>query len=814
MVESDLPLTGVRIIDCVEGPLQSVGRLLADLGAEVVRVEPPGGSPARKRGLQHGGISLTFLAQNANKVSVSADAAQPDGHRRIAELLSTADILLADWSAGEQARYGFSEAELKRINPRLVSAFLSDFGRTGPRKDWKGTPDVLFAVSSVLSRSGLPEVDEPLLPPEFLAYESAAVQAAWAVMLGYVQSLATGSGECIDFSAVDALVQILDPVLGVGGSARGGAPITDLPSGRPDARHLYPIFATTDGWVRICVLNARQWRGMFGWLGEPAEFADEKYNTTSTRFQVTSTLYPMIGSLLASLTSDEAVREGQSRGIPVAELVRASKVIHNPAFIEAGSFSSLHLPDGSTATIPTGVFEIDDARAGIRFPIAAADSGNEVSIARDRLSAAVGVGSRPFEGLRVLDLGVIVVGAELGRLFADYGADVIKVESREFPDGSRGSHDGSEITNGFAWGHRNKRSLGLNLKSEQGKKIFAELVERSDIVLANFKPGTLQSLGLDYDTLAAINPRIILSESSAFGNHGPWSTRMGYGPLVRASAGMSSLWSYPEIEGSFSDAITIFPDHLVGRLNAIAVTALLLRRARTGLGGHVSTAQVDAIFSGMADQFALESLEPGSIQNTGNDRGKDAPRGIFPAAGDDNWLVVDVTTDEQFANLAVTVGHPEWRDDARFRTSDARLSNRSELVAALTAWTRSRAAGVAATLLQEAGVPAGHMVRAAELLEDAHLLARGVFGTMTHSQLPEPFPTNLGEARFSSVPQPLLADAPRQAEHTYEVLADVLSLDANAVDDLLASGAVQVHPAIAELREDYKKEREDARHES
>lgn len=785
---------------------------MADLGAEVIRVERPGGSAARTRGYRHGETSLTFLVQNANKVSVTADITSPAGREQVSALLATAEILLADWSPEEQVKFGFSEPHLRQLNPRLVTAILSDFGRTGPRSDWTATPDVLFALSSVLSRSGLPEVSEPLLPPQFLAYESAAVQAAWVALLGYFETRNSGVGEYIDFSVLDAMVQILDPVLGVGGSARGGAPITDLPRSRPDARYLYPIFSTADGWVRICVLNERQWRGMFGWLGSPVEFSDDKFNNTSRRFAAVPTLYPLIGALLSSLTSAEAVEQGQARGVPIAELVSAEEVLRNPAFIEAGSFTSVPLDDGSTATVPAGVFEIDGARAGIRSPITVTDIDAIVAAPREPFRGPLRPGARPFHGLRVLDLGVIVVGAELGRLFADYGAEVIKVESREFTDGSRGSHDGSEITNGFAWGHRNKRSLGLNLKSEDGKKIFADLVARSDVVLTNFKPGTLQSLGLDWDVLSAINPRIILSESSAFGNHGPWSRRMGYGPLVRASAGMSALWSYPEIDGSFSDAITIFPDHLVGRLNAIAVAALLIRRDRTGLGGRVSTAQVDAIFAGMADQFALESLMPGSIRNEGNHRGGDAPRGIFSAEGDDDWLVVDVQSDDQFARLATCIGKPDWAADPRFSTASSRLAHEEELTAALSSWTRSRDALVAATALQNAGVPAGQMVRAGELLDDPHLAARGVFGTMTHALLPDPFPTNLAEARFSSLAPPLLADAPRQGEHSYEVLADVLSRDAASVDELVATGAVQVHPAIQQFRAETRERSGDAGH--
>jgi crotonobetainyl-CoA:carnitine CoA-transferase CaiB-like acyl-CoA transferase len=398
----------------------------------------------------------------------------------------------------------------------------------------------------------------------------------------------------------------------------------------------------------------------------------------------------------------------------------------------------------------------------------------------------------------VLDLGVIVVGCELGRLFADYGADVIKVESSAFPDGSRQAVGGEVISEGAAWGMRNKRSLGLNLRSDEGRRIFADLIRASDVVLTNFKPGTLASLGFDMATLRALNPGIILSESSAFGNHGSWSRRLGYGPLVRASAGLSKLWSYPGNEDGFSDAITIFPDHVVARLNAIAVVALLLRRDRTGRGGHVSTAQVDAIFGGVADWLAAESLRPGAgLRATGNDRDRDAFRGVFATHGDDDWLVVDADGDELFAAAARTIGHPELAEDPRYATADARWAARDELRGVLSAWAVEHTAADAATALQIAGVPAAPMLRLDDIQADAHLRERRAFGRFTQPQIAQPLPANLGEARSLTLPDPLLRPAPLPGENTREILGEVLGLGDAEIERLLESGAVEENPSTA-----------------
>jgi crotonobetainyl-CoA:carnitine CoA-transferase CaiB-like acyl-CoA transferase len=763
-VVDPLPLDGMRVLDLADGRLQGVGRLLADLGADVVRVEPSDGSPDRHSGVTDGDIGLTFAVRNANKRSVVVDPVS--GAARLAELVAASDLVLVTSRSTpydvELVRAGRAE------HPRLVIVELSDFGLTGPMCDWLGTPAVHFALSSVLSRSGLPEVAHPLLPPEFLAYEAAAAQALWVSVLAYYQACRTGVGDDVDFSVSEAIMQTLDPGMGIGGSARAGAPMRTLPRGRPDARHLYPIFPALDGWVRICVLSARQWQSMFAWLGHPAEFADPRFNALGARFAAAGTLYPLIATLLAPLTRAEAAEAGQAFGVPVAGIASASEVLHTDAF--AGALRTIELADGRSATVPTGWFEIDQVRSGYRADAPVIGSAGEGAVFAE-LDApappAAAPGSAPFAGLRVLDLGVIVVGAELGRVFADYGADVVKIESEAFPDGSRQSWYGSEITEGFAWGHRNKRSLGLNLRHDEGKRIFRELVAESDVVLTNFKPGTLESLGFGWDDLVALNPRIVLSESSAFGRTGPWSRRLGYGPLVRASTGLSTLWRYPDIEGSFSDAITIFPDHVVARLNAAAVAALLLRRERTGRGGRVSTAQVDAIFGAMADLLALESLRPGSIAA---DSGSGA--GLFTAAGDDDWVVVDASGDERSTRLAAVLGDADLAD-----------------------WVAGRDAREAAETLQAAGVPAGNLVRITDFGADAHLSARGFFGEFRQPQFADAMPAMSNEARFTNLPKPRMTPAPLMAENTVEVVRDLLGLAPESIEALLADGVLEVHPS-------------------
>ncbi|WP_167329526.1 CaiB/BaiF CoA-transferase family protein, partial [Rhodococcoides fascians] len=591
----------------------------------------------------------------------------------------------------------------------------------------------------------------------------------------------------------------------------GGIPAADGPRDRPDARHLYPVFACADGFVRICMLAPRQWMGMFEWLGRPDELSAPELKSMPRRFAAAPIIYPVIQQLFATLQRSEIVTAAQTYGVPAAAILDASEVLSCDQFIERDAFVRTTTPNGE-AVIPNGMVVIDGHRAGVRRPapgldehhdeiLAEADALSEladIEATRIPISTARQSKHRPLSGLRVLDLGVIVMGAELGRLFADLGADVIKVENSAFPDGARQSQGAGPITAGFAWGHRNKRSLGLNLRSPEGIQLFKQLARKSDVIFSNFKPGTMESLGLGWDVLSAVNPRLIVADSSAYGPTGPWSRRMGYGPLVRSETGLTSLWRYPESADDFSDAATIYPDHAAARVAASAVLALLLRRKRSGRGGTVSVAQAEVILNHLGPEYALESMRPGSLTATAGQLRGDAPRGVFPSLGDDDWIVIDVTGTDAFRRLTRVIGRAQWASDPRFETAAGRDANRDHITEVVAAWTRTLTPGEAADLLQSAGVAAGMMLRVPELLDDPHLIDRAFFRSMHHPLLSQALPTENLPAIFTAVADAPQRPAPLAGEHTYEVLGSVLELDRSSIDDLVSRGVVEttpLHPA-------------------
>ncbi|WP_155769616.1 CoA transferase [Mycobacterium asiaticum] len=771
----DRLLDAVRVVDLSEGGADAVTRLLADLGADVLKVEPPGGSPGRTTLPTLAGASIPFAVHNANKRSTVLDPHSPKDRQRLFGLAASADILV---ESGQAAAYGTAGAALAEDCPHLVVLSISDFGATGPRSSWRASDAVLYAMSGSLSRTG-PTVGTPVLPPDGIATATAAAQAAWAVLVAYYNRLRCGTGDYIDFSRFDAVVISLDPAFGAHGQAAAGVRSGGRWRGRPKNQDAYPIYPCRDGYVRLCVMAPRQWRGLRRWLGEPEDFQDPKYETLGARFAA----WPEIGVLVTALFAEKSMKElvaaGQAHGVPIAAVLTPSRILASEHFQAVGAITDAELVPGVHTKVPTGYFVVDGQRSGFRTPAPAAghDEPRWLTEPAPTPKPSGEVGDYPFAGLRILDLGIIVAGGELSRLFGDLGADVIKIESSDYPDGLRQSRVGDAMSESFAWTHRNHRAVGIDLRSAEGKEIFARLVAEADAVFANFKPGTLASLGFDYDALHALNPRIVLAGSSAFGNTGPWSTRLGYGPLVRATTGATRVWTSEEaVAGArhaFYDAATIFPDHVVGRLAAVLALAALVRRDRDGLGAHVHISQAEVVVNQLDTLFVTEAALA-----DGTTRVRDDPtvHAVCPCAGDDEWCVVSIGTDDEWRCLADVLGTSELP--------------RAELVAALHDWTRARTPLQAAEALQHAGIAAGPMQRPPDILEDPQLIARKLFSDMTHPLIARPLPAETGPAPFRNIPPAPRRPAPQAGQDTRQVCEQVLGLSPDEIERLIKDGVL------------------------
>lgn len=790
MLDTGGLLASLRVLDLSDQDGDPVTRLLADLGADVLKVEPPGGSPSRANRPTLRGTSLGFALHNANKRATVLDPSDPDDRERLIELAGSADIVVDSGIPGQAAAYGTSCEALADRFPQLVALSVTDFGRTGPRSSWRATDPVLYALSGSLSRSG-PTTGTPVSPPDGIASATAAVQAAWAALVAYYNRLRCGTGDYIDFSRLEAVVMALDPPFGAHGQAAAGVRRADQWRGRPRNQDAYPIYSCQDGDVRLCVMSPRQWHGLRRWLGEPEEFHDPKYDVIATRFAA----WPKIGVLIAQLFADQTMKAlvsaGQAHGVPISAVLDPAQILSSDHFQAVGAIADAELVSGVHAVVPTGYFAVNGRHTRIRA--AAPPAGHHESrwlAGPAAISAPGRSGERPFDGLRIIDLGVIVAGGELSRLFGDLGAEVIKVENTAYPDGLRQARVGEAMSESFAWAHRNNLAFGVDLRSAAGKQVFGRLVADSDAVFANFKPGTLAALGFPYDMLQALNQRVVLAESSAFGDTGSWSNRMGYGPLVRATAGVSKLWTDQRAQSAdgsrhrFYDATTVFPDHVVGRITAIGALAALIHRDRTGVGARVHVSQAEAVVNQLDARYVTDAVRAHSHAELRDDT---SVHEVFPCAGDDEWCAISIRDNADWRSASAVFGLPELADDPRFATGEARLAHRDELLAPVSAWTRTRTPLQVAEALQSAGVPAGQMNRPPDVLEDPQLRARKLFADMHHPLFDHPLPAETGPAPFRHIPPASQRPAPLPGQDTREICHKVLGMSSDETEQLINS---------------------------
>jgi crotonobetainyl-CoA:carnitine CoA-transferase CaiB-like acyl-CoA transferase len=365
----------------------------------------------------------------------------------------------------------------------------------------------------------------------------------------------------------------------------------------------------------------------------------------------------------------------------------------------------------------------------------------------------------------------------------------VRVEDPEHPEVFRMMGGPSGVGPMFTSSNRTKRSLGLRLTRPEAVDLVRRLARQADVVIENLAPGVLDRLGLGYDVLRQDNPDLVTFSSQMMGTGGEWSDWRGYGVNAQAVAGMSGLWGAP---GGAEPAQTsgAFPDHVTGRLGALVVTALLVRRLRSGRGGgHVEIAQADVPLGLLADHLLLESLAPGCGGPPANEATWRAPWGVYPCAGTDRWCAITCATDDHWDGLVAAMGDPPWTADARFASNAGRVAHRAELDAHLSAWTSPQTDRDVMERLWHHGVPAGQMMHASDIPDDPHLVARGYPRPL---EQPGVGPMLVEGPGFhaSTMADVITAPAPFLGEHSRRILVERLGFDDAEVDALIAAGVV------------------------
>ena len=811
------PLTGIRVIDLAVDRGELCGRLLSDLGAEVIKVEPPEGSPSRRLPPldpltpEH---SLFFTMRNCGKRSVVLDLDAAEGKERSEALLASADVVIDSAEPGAHAAAGRAELEAEALaarHPQLVVASVTAYGRTGPYAGRDVPGSIIDATSGMCWKAGLPE-REPLMPPGNVSGDIAGLMAAFAIICALIQRCGHGAGQLIDVSANEAAAQITDWSLS--NSSKSMVAGIEPVEIRAGPGPVYTILAAADGFVRLVVLSPRQWHAIRAWLGEPDYLQDPEYDGFLGRFMIAdAVLNPLYEDLFSTMTMEEVAEEAQRRGIVATPILTPGDVITNEHFEARRTFDRVPLTTGGVMSLPSGWMEIDGERVGPtgRPPhlgehtdgvLAALDAGARPQAAGMHAWPLVADSAPepapPLAGVRVADFGHGGVGVEIGRMLAEYGADVIKVESRTYPDFIRVVL-GGEMSPSFASSSRSKRGLGVNAKTVEGRQLLLDLAagaggaDRFDVVIENGSTGVMDELELGYRDFSAANPDVVMVSSQLMGSSGPWSSWRGYGPNTQVTGGMTHLWDYPDVERP-SGSQSIFPDHWAGRMGALAAVAGVLGRQRGALAGgcHAEVCQVEQVVGVMGDLLARESLQAGSVNPQGNRRDRGAPWGFFACEGEDQWVAICCRTDAEWTALAALAGI----DDPALSALQARRQREDEVENTVSAWTRTLSKHAVTEACLAAGVPAGPMLTSGEQLHDPHLAARGYLVEL--DQPPIGVMTFEGPAfAATGMPGADIRPAPGLGQHTREIVAE-LGLDEGAIDDLIARGILETdRPAAA-----------------
>jgi len=397
-------------------------------------------------------------------------------------------------------------------------------------------------------------------------------------------------------------------------------------------------------------------------------------------------------------------------------------------------------------------------------------------------------GAAPLHGVRVADFTMHAAGPFCAHMLSLLGAECIKIETAARPDIFRKPHPvyGRMGAASFDQVASNKLSVQLNLKSPEGVELAKRIVAVSDIVAESFRPGVMERLGLGYDTLKQVRPGLVMVSISASGQTGPERGYAGYAPLFGAAGGLGTLTGYAD--GPPTEIRHVM-DHSTGLTAAMGTLAAYLRKQRTGLGQHVDVAAREVACGFIGDALLQYAATGEAPQRMGNDMAQIAPHNTYACAGDDAWVSIVVTTDEQWRAFATALQRPDWLADSRYASAAGRWTCRHELDAAVGAWTRTRSREEVTQLLQASGVAAFPSYTAQDIVDDAHMRERGTIKTMTSAK---------GETRsvvgppwrFGRSPAALERWTPALGEHNDYVFGELLGLSRARIEALVATQVI------------------------
>jgi crotonobetainyl-CoA:carnitine CoA-transferase CaiB-like acyl-CoA transferase len=781
MPGTEANLADIRVIEIADEQAEYCGRVLAGLGADVIKIEPPGGSPTRHIGPFYGDVddperSLFFWQYSFGKRSVVLDLEQPAARDQLLQLLAGADVLLESMPRGYLARLGLGAERLRERFPSLLVARISPFGDDGPWADYRASDLVHLALGGPMANSGYdPRPDgnydlPPIAPQMWHAYHIAGEQMAIGILGALLHRRQTGEGQALEVAVHEAVsknteLDLMSWVMRAAPFYRqtcrhAGEQVSPLPiiGATKDGRWMLsmpPIGSV--GWDTLVDLldryglaaDLRERVGKLGRAGAPGVGPRIDAETVTHVNEV-------VHRLFRKFVFDEVPwREAQEVGLMWVPLRRPHENALDEHWWERGSFGEVEHPElGRSFVYTLSKWVSNEApwRRGPRAP-RIGEHTREVLAERPRRPTALPAQPRPTDdprrsrwgkpfalhGVRVVDLTWYLASGGAPRFLSAMGAEVIKVEWHEnsdlrinyaqAPEGGRAAREGARgplpadnSSVNLSGQFNNKRAgqlgISLNVRHPKGQQILRRLIASADVVAEGFSPGVMERWGLGYEALRALKPDIIYAQQSGFGQQGRYGRYRTLGPVAQALGAISEMSGLPEPVPPAGWGYS-YLDWFGAYTLALAILAALNHRARTGRGQWIDSSQCDCGIYLMGTAILDWSANGRTWQRYGNRSPYKpaAPHGAYRCAGDDAWLAIACFDQVQWEALAKAAGHPEWVTDARFATLTDRLAHQDPLDALVESWTRTQERYEAMARLQAAGVPAGVCQTAADRCE-------------------------------------------------------------------------------------------------
>ncbi len=760
-------LAGVRVLDLTVSTGRYAGKVLAECGADVVRLRQGERGPDLTTPDEPG--LLDWWHDNRCRIApLNLDDSADVGLFR--QLVECADVLIEAEAPGAMATRGLGPSALAELNPQLVHVSVTPQGSDGPRSGWQSSDLVAQALGGYLSVTG--DADHPVQLWGRQAATVSGLYTAISALAGLQRARHTGRGSWVDLSQHEALVACSEHLLMYWWFADALAPLGAPVASRQRSLHWIRAFEVVPCKRGACMVSpaAGGLLGLIAWLkgrGYATEVPDDP--DAETLLTLVEPLMQALRDCALEMDATELCEAGQSLHVPFGESYSIAQVAACAQHEHRRFFSPVEGHDKIRIPGPLAHFERSPAPAATppetTSPDAVLQAWTSQTAAAVSTTSADTASSLSLAGLRVLDFTHVLAGPFATRTMADLGADVIRVQTEARNAGSAAN----EFPYNVLWA-RTKRSIQLEMKHPEALKVLRQLVEQADVVVDNFSAGVMSSWGAGPEQLAEWNPRVVSMSMSGCGEEGPWQDYVTYAPTVHALCGFTALTG-PAGESDCGPGIA-YNDHISGLAGAIALLSALHHRDQVGVGQHIEMSQLEVgtylVGPALVDYFATgrEAKAAGNVDPFTEMIVND----VFRSA-DDEWVAITIADGEAW-NRATALG----------------IADRSSKSEAIAAWASQRTAVEAQHELQAAGVASGKVQTARDWNEaDPQLAHRDWLVTMP-SEMVGTQTTERHPARWYSDGLELTLPyeaAPYLGQHNFEVLEELLGWDAGRVAEAI-----------------------------